>query len=303
MAYFIQPDPINNLNFLRWHQPFGGPIDGQTFAESGECLQVYQPDTRPATSCSILPGNEDDVYAIPFRYFDEISFVINQPFDLGTITDVSLFIFQNNAFTQITPFVPNYIEVGANKYLAGSFNVPCLPEGRYNLALALQTEVIPDSPPIYGKDILLVSNPVRVMNHQSGQHPTLYVTYRHNLAQFGYPYAADPTFINKFRVDALLTAGRPVESIALYEDRNRQTRFIGRGKLDRQYDFKTDYLDHLTHEAMAAMLLHNSVTMEGRNMQKLESYETETEGDTFNLYQGTAKVKDLNFTTLSNTCQ
>lgn len=290
---YIKPDPINTLNFLRWYEPVAGPFDGITFAESGECLQVQ----------ATYPQAEAD-YALPMVSLDSISFAVNVPKNFGAANLLHLFFLQDNTFTEIPGVTFAYVTAGdgLTKYLTATFSVPELPNGRYNLALALEYAVfVPGNPAIWGKNVVAVSNPVRITNNQSAQHPTVWAEFRHSSPQFGYPYD-DPTFANRFRLDALITAGRPVENIATYEDSNRKTRFIGQGVLERVSAFKTDYLDQGAHEAMAAMFLHNDIALNGREYAKTEAYETELDNDFYSLYQGQTTLKDLGFTATANAC-
>lgn len=298
MVYFVKPDPINVLNFLRWHEMEAGQVDGGAIVNSESCLQVQVVDSRPPSACKTYNPAEEEVYAIPAKYYDPFEFIVNAPRDFGT--ELSLFLLQGNTFTLVPSFVSSYITVGADKYLTGSFNMPCVPEGRYNLALALPKG--PGDDVIENKWVVAVSNPLRVMNHQSNQHPTIWAEYRHSVSQFGFPYSADAAIKNRFRIDALLTKARPAESITTYEDRNHVTRFVGRGSLQRVCEFKTADLDQETHESIAAMFLHSELKMDGRNYAKVEAYETELYNDDYPLFQGLAKVKDLGFISTANAC-
>jgi hypothetical protein len=285
MAILINANPINELNFLRWHEPAAGPFDGKQFVVTENCI------TFGATPA--------ERYALPMQTGDVVQFVVNNARNFGDPANLYLFLLQGSTFTQLPA---EFVYYGADDTgLATSFTVPTKADGVYSLIIAQYSfDDTVGSPAIYGKNVMLISNPVRIANHNPL--PTVQVKFRHSAAQFGYPYDASTTFYNQFRLDALLTPARPVETVSTYEDRNRQTRYIGAGKLERLVDFKTDHLDAATHEAVAAMLLHNHLEIDGKLYQKTDAYETELETDVYPLYQGQTRLKDLGFAYLTNNC-
>ena len=282
---YLYPEPINEVNFLRWYEPADGSFDGKEFVLNGDCIA--------------LAGGREGHYALPMQTGDQIRFLINNTHNFGDPASIYLYLLQGNTFTRV-PATFDYLGED-DTGLSAAFTVPALPDGGYSLVIAKYsfTDTV-GSPDIYGKEVWLISNPVRIANYNPL--PTVFAKFRHSADQFGYPYEGATTFYNQFRLDALLTPARPVETVSTYEDRNRNTRFIGTGKLERVADFKTDHLDSATHEAIAAMLLHNYVELNGKQYQKTDAYETELEDDVYLLYQGQTRLKDLGFTRLTNNC-
>lgn len=288
------PEPINQVNFLRWYEPVAGAIPTADIADSGKCLEVYTADLRADSDCKVIAEYSSEQYALPMVYGDQVSFVINANKDFGAANSLTLWLLKNDALTPVASPAIAYITEGGNKYLTGQFTVPCSAEDRQNIILMRTASGI--------NEIVAVSNPVRIINFQSGQHPTVLADFRHSVSQFGFPYTTGTTFRNRFRIDALLTIPRHTESISTYIDRNEVTRFVGKGKINRVQDFKTDHLDAATHEAITAMFMHNDLKLNGKAFLKIDSYESELENDVYPLYQASTRLKDLSFSQLQNNC-
>jgi hypothetical protein len=250
----VQPYAVNDLNFLRWHPcaavvlPFQAPL--AYCQPAGPACALYA-EASPYAEYPKLPLvdgdqvkffiNSDDAIAIPAGFAS---------LGLGLVQNGVLVVANAGTLASLPGLTPNTF------YLRGSLNVNCWLDGVY-------WPVIYD---LNDKHVLLIANPVQVMNLQNWQAETVWVRYRHPSSLYGVNYSALPAFYQEFRLALSMFQPTFPTDETTYTDANNYTRTT-KLVVGRTYEIQTDFMDQATFDAAAMMFTHRELFIDGKRVK------------------------------------
>lgn len=288
----VQPYAVNPFNFLRWHPaaatilPFAVPLD-------------YCQPLRHRCSVAVDYMAGESFPTLPVVAGDELSFFINSQagVDISNgFASVGLGLAQDGKL--VTPNAGTLFNIPDPKnpngyFLFGKLGIDCEPDGLY-------WPVIYDLSDLH---VLLIANPVEVVNWQPWQRDTVLVKFRHNSHLFDVKYGSLPNFYQQFRLN--LSMHKPDINFdeETYTDRNNYTRRTHLG-LSQVYNLETDFWDPDTYRAASIMLAHREVYINDILVKSQGGLASDPIDGGRNVGWLTAKGKvlDLNFSRAVLTC-
>lgn len=282
---------VNDLNFLRWHPaaavelPFAVPL--------ATC------DPVPGGACTLFPeANEaNDFPTLPVVDGDRLRFFINSDAAIDVtagFASISLGLVQDGVLVEANVGTLYSLPgpTAASYFIYGDLLVDCLSDGVY-------WPVIYD---LSDQHVLLIANPLEVINRQNWTESTVWVRFRHKSSVYGVAYSALPGFYQEFRLALSMFQPKYPTDETTYTDRNNRTRTTSLG-VSRVYEIQSDFWDQATFTAAALMFTHYDVTINGKAVKIQGTLDPDyTDGVGVDWVTAKGKVLDQDFARSVLTC-
>lgn len=257
----IAEKPVNKHNFLRWYPAIG------------EALPLVAPlaiATPPGPGLPNIRYKPRRVFsALPVVFNDQLNFIINSmaPIAAGAPETLRLGLLDCLALIPLPAATigaaPGIFEP-EKSHLYGAVTIPNLPDKEYNFVIYNTNN-----------EILLVSNPIKVINYHNWREQTVTLEYTNTFDLQGYLYSLYPAgFVNRFRVYASIEQPKYEEDIEEYTDSNNVTRTTYQG-ISKNYVFATAWIEENNYDAFFNLFMHDYLFIDNRPYRKTDALEPE----------------------------
>lgn len=268
---YINPNPSNNFNFVRWHESsnfhisdskLGSRNESQTFSAITDSVDSY----LECSIIDILPNNYErgvnPNYQPPFISGDEISFVLNfHPnfFKFG-VESLSIAVINRRGEVVADNIAIESIYCNDARLYWVEFEFPQIKNTTdYRFAIYNNENGI----------VYYLSNPFRVESEKR-RYPKL--RYRNSCSSYGYAYSCLLGIYTEIRVDLNVIEQQPEIEIKQYREhssgylRNQKTQTAKVLKLE------SFMFDNESSDAMLALCTHDDITLNDKTLEIKSSY-------------------------------
>lgn len=297
----ISKYPVNRYNFIRWHVVEGGafpfPQTSRLVDESGNPIADYAGGhlvdyasgsavgiTDPDTLSPFLPNAYswpagDEQYVPLFVPNESVAFYLNFYADLE---GYKVAFVPSGSQDQIYHIDPLVYTANENYYQA--FNVPIMPNGRYNLVLINSVN-----------NVAFMSNPVDV--RQPGHwdlNYTISFSFSHHRDMYQYLFRQNLQAPYKMRLHANQIDYQFSGNFSVYEEATTGLRRLKQFRQGKTIVVETTLFDQDAHEAFGVLCLCKSILMNGRRYITRNNYKVETD-KAHTVCHGTIEMDDAEF--------
>lgn len=150
--------------------------------------------------------------------------------------------------------------------------------------------------------VLAISNNLQV--NQSLNNQSMVLTFRHSRNVFGFNYAANPTFVQQFRVEGVFKRVKNYPTIEQVYRKQDGTFTSQNVSIDKTKTLQTGYIDENSHDALSVALKHSTMRLDEVAYFHQGNYELDGDDDDTltNLIQAKATLTQQGYNKTTVTC-